>query len=101
MIARVFKQNAPAFIAGPVNGLVLKSGLFRLEGWAALILVAAIIGYLIFLGRNGGTVFQRLLGMKRVSEPVIASGNRALGDDFERDDPSLDEIAVRIDLVFP
>ncbi len=39
--------------------------LFSLSGWPALLLLVLIIAYFVVLGRTGGTVFQRLLGMKR------------------------------------
>jgi RDD family len=34
--------------------------------WASLALLALVIAYFVVLGRTGGTVFQRLFGMKRV-----------------------------------
>ena len=66
VIARLFGQNAPASTDVPASGLVLKSDLFRLEGLPALVLLAVIIAYFTILGRNGGTVFQRAFGMKRL-----------------------------------
>jgi RDD family len=33
--------------------------------WASLTLLALVIAYFVVLGRTGGTVFQRLFGMKR------------------------------------
>jgi hypothetical protein len=36
-----------------------------LSGWPLLILIVLIVAYYVVLGRTGGTVFQRLLGMKR------------------------------------
>jgi hypothetical protein len=38
---------------------------FGLGPWASLVLLALIIAYFVVLGRTGGTVFQRLFGMKR------------------------------------
>ena len=38
---------------------------FALGPWATLTLLVLIIAYFVVLGRTGGTVFQRLLGMKR------------------------------------
>ena len=38
---------------------------YGLSPWASLALLALIIAYFIVLGRTGGTVFQRLFGMKR------------------------------------
>ncbi len=49
------------------GGVVTKKiELFHLEGWLALLLLAVIIAYFSILGRNGGTIFQRLFGMKRI-----------------------------------
>jgi len=39
--------------------------LFSIGGWPVLILLVLIIAYFVVLGRTGGTVFQRLFGMKR------------------------------------
>jgi RDD family len=39
--------------------------MFSLTGWPALLTLIAIVVYFIVLGRTGGTVFQRLFGMKR------------------------------------
>jgi hypothetical protein len=38
---------------------------FNLGTWPTLLLLALIIAYFVVLGRTGGTVFQRLFGMKR------------------------------------
>jgi hypothetical protein len=37
---------------------------------ALLLLIALIIAYFVLLGRTGGTVFQRLFGMKRAKRPT-------------------------------
>jgi choline-glycine betaine transporter len=39
---------------------------FGLSPWATLTLIALVIAYFVVLGRTGGTVFQRLFGMKRI-----------------------------------
>ena len=41
--------------------------LFSLGPWPTLILVVSIAAYFVVLGRTGGTVFQRLFGMKRLA----------------------------------
>ena len=41
--------------------------LFSLSGTATILLLALIVAYFLVLGRTGGTVFQRLFGMKRAS----------------------------------
>ncbi len=38
---------------------------YGLSPWASLALLALLIAYFVVLGRTGGTVFQRLFGMKR------------------------------------
>jgi hypothetical protein len=39
--------------------------MFGLDGWPALICIVLVVLYFVALGRSGGTVFQRLFGMKR------------------------------------
>ena len=38
---------------------------FDLGPWPSLLLVVLVVAYFVVLGRTGGTVFQRLFGMKR------------------------------------
>jgi RDD family len=38
---------------------------FNLGPWASLLLLVLVVAYFVILGRTGGTVFQRLFGMKR------------------------------------
>lgn len=38
---------------------------YGLQPWATLGLLVLVIAYFVVLGRTGGTLFQRLLGMKR------------------------------------
>ncbi len=45
---------------------------FSLSGWPALLLLVLVIAYFVVLGRTGGTVFQRLFGMKRASRAPAA-----------------------------
>jgi hypothetical protein len=52
--------NPPSFGAGTTT-----VELVGLSGWPALLLLALVIAYFVVLGRTGGTVFQRLFGMKR------------------------------------
>ena len=44
--------------------------LFGLGTMPTLLLLALIIAYFILLGRTGGTVFQRVFGMKRAKRPT-------------------------------
>ena len=46
---------------------------FALGPWASLTLLALIIAYFVALGRTGGTVFQRLFGMKRARSARVRS----------------------------
>jgi hypothetical protein len=41
--------------------------LFSLGTWPSLLVLVLVIAYFIILGRTGGTIFQRLFGMKRAS----------------------------------
>ena len=41
---------------------------FALSGWPAILTLVMIVIYFVVLGRTGGTVFQRLLGMKPVTK---------------------------------
>jgi hypothetical protein len=52
--------NPPSF--GPGTKTVELVGL---SGWPALLLLVLVIVYFVVFGRTGGTVFQRLFGMKR------------------------------------
>jgi hypothetical protein len=38
---------------------------FNLGPWPSLLLLLLVVAYFVILGRTGGTVFQRLFGMKR------------------------------------
>jgi len=40
--------------------------LVGITGWPALLLLVLVIAYFVVLGRTGGTIFQRLFGMRRV-----------------------------------
>ncbi len=51
---------APSFGPGTTTTQILGIG-----GWPLIALIAVIIAYFLILGRTGGTVFQRLFGMKR------------------------------------
>jgi CDP-diglyceride synthetase len=41
---------------------------FQLNSWQSLLLLLLVIAYFVVLGRTGGTVFQRLFGMKRAKK---------------------------------
>lgn len=46
------------------NGATTRE-LFSLGLWPSLALIALVVAYFLVLGRTGGTVFQRIFGMKR------------------------------------
>ena len=56
------QPHAPA-----INSEVTTTEVFGLDGWPALLTIVLVIIYFVVLGRTGGTVFQRLFGMKRAS----------------------------------
>jgi hypothetical protein len=64
LISKIFGNapNAPPVVLP--NGTTATQ-LFNLEGWQTLVLLVLIVAYFIVAGRTGGTVFQRLFGMKR------------------------------------
>jgi hypothetical protein len=50
-----------------INSEVTTTELFGLDGWTALLTILLVIAYFVVLGRTGGTIFQRLFGMKRAA----------------------------------
>jgi hypothetical protein len=46
-----------------VNGAT--QTVYGIGPWATVLLLVLVIAYFIILGRTGGTVFQRLFGMRR------------------------------------
>jgi hypothetical protein len=62
LLTRIFGSSGPPPVL-PTGATAVP--LFSLSGWPALLLLVLIIAYFIVLGRTGGTVFQRLFGMKR------------------------------------
>jgi hypothetical protein len=50
-----------------INSAVTTTEVFGLDGWSALLTILLVIVYFIVLGRTGGTIFQRLFGMRRVA----------------------------------
>ena len=53
-------STPPSFGPGTTTTQILGIG-----GWPLIALIIVIIAYFLILGRTGGTVFQRLFGMKR------------------------------------
>jgi len=61
LLAKLPGNHPPApVIPGATTTQVVAIG-----GWPALALIIVIIAYFVILGRTGGTVFQRVFGMKR------------------------------------
>jgi p-aminobenzoyl-glutamate transporter AbgT len=62
LFSKIFgvQQGTKAVIPGATT-----TEMFGLNGWPLLFTVIAMIAYFILMGRTGGTVFQRLFGMKR------------------------------------
>jgi|SRR5665213_46778 len=56
-----------------INSAVTTTEMFGIDGWPALICLLLVLAYFIILGRTGGTVFQRLFGMKRASSSEPAT----------------------------
>jgi hypothetical protein len=65
LLALVF-GNQPSPASAPPGA----HQLFGLGPMPSLLLLALIIAYFVFLGRTGGTVFQRIFGMKRGKRPA-------------------------------
>ena len=52
-----------------INSGVTTTEVFGLDGGPALLTLLMVVVYFVVLGRTGGTVFQRLFGMKRAVPP--------------------------------
>ena len=62
--------NEPKPAVTNANGSTVE--LFNLGTVPTIILIVLIIAYFVVLGRTGGTVFQRLFGMKRARSGGVA-----------------------------
>ena len=66
IIANTVGSRPAAKTGGGVDLKLSATGVgFNIEGWPALLVFGLVIAYFVILGRTGGTVFQRLFGMKR------------------------------------
>jgi hypothetical protein len=65
LLALIF-GNQPLPASAPLGA----HQLFGLGPTPSLLLLVLIIAYFILFGRTGGTVFQRLFGMKRAKRPT-------------------------------
>ena len=62
LLAKPRSTPPPPFAPG-----VTMVEVFHVEPWAIIVLIFVIIAYFVILGRTGGTIFQRLFGMKRAT----------------------------------
>jgi hypothetical protein len=58
-------SSDPPTFGGPVLSFGLSGADYKVGGISALVAVGMMVTYFVALGRSGGTVFQRLFGMKR------------------------------------
>jgi hypothetical protein len=73
LLSKIFGNSGPPpglFVEGAVTPIV------SLSGWSALLWLVLVIAYFIVLGRTGGTIFQRLFGMKRAFKNGATSATR-------------------------
>jgi hypothetical protein len=64
LLSKIFGHQPHPPVLGPG---VTTTEVVGLDGWAAIVCIPLIIGYFVVLGRTGGTIFQRLFGMKRAA----------------------------------
>lgn len=57
------------YAIGKLTGGTTESG-FKLEGMPALLAIALIILYFVVGSKTGGTIWQRVLGVKKKTEAV-------------------------------
>jgi hypothetical protein len=62
VLSKIFGNQGPAPMTTAAGTHV---EFFSLGTWPTLLLIVLIVVYFVALGRTGGTVFQRLFGMKR------------------------------------
>jgi hypothetical protein len=66
-VSKIFatQSDTPDRFGKPFASYTLGDATYELGGWPLLLAFALIIAYFVILGQTGGTVFQRLFGMKR------------------------------------
>jgi RDD family len=69
VVSRIFgdRYDGPEAIGKPFLTYNFGDATYGLGGWPIVLAFALIIVYFVILGQTGGTVFQRLFGMKRVT----------------------------------
>jgi hypothetical protein len=68
-VAKIFSNrfDTPDVVGKPFVSFGDGDASYALGRWPILLAFALIIVYFVILGQTGGTVFQRLFGMKRVT----------------------------------
>ncbi len=64
LLFELFPDRHPVAHPAVLGG---KTEIFGIGPLTSLVLLGLVIGYFVVLGRSGGTVFQRLFGMRRAS----------------------------------
>jgi hypothetical protein len=64
LLSKVFGNQSAATLVVTRTGT--HTEFFSLGIWLTLLMIALVIAYFVILGRTGGTIFQRLFGMKRI-----------------------------------
>jgi hypothetical protein len=69
LVSKLFgnRTDGPEVFGKPFASFSLGDASYELGGWPVLLAFALVIAYFVILGQTGGTVFQRLFGMKRVT----------------------------------
>jgi hypothetical protein len=69
VVLKIFgnRSDAPDVFGKPFASFNFGDASYELGGWPVLSAFALIIAYFVILGQTGGTVFQRLFGMKRAT----------------------------------
>jgi RDD family len=66
VFALIFYHFFPEHRSVAAPQVVGRTEIYSIGPATTLVLLALVIAYFIILGRTGGTVFQRLFGMKRM-----------------------------------
>jgi hypothetical protein len=69
VVSKIFGNlsDTPDVFGEPVASFNFGDASFKVGGGPALLAFALVIAYFVILGKTGGTVFQRLFGMRRVT----------------------------------
>jgi hypothetical protein len=64
LLSRLPGNQSPSPPFAPAPGARVVE-VFGIGGWQTLVLIGLLVAYFVVMGRTGGTIFQRLFGMKR------------------------------------